>query len=85
MEVLIRKKDIDDFDCLRADKLGIDKDLVSVEDLLGIIEDLLFECEHLKEVIEDMKNDMDSNYKRISDRELYCISDRDFYDDGLLM
>lgn len=79
MEVLIRKKDIDNFDCLNTEKLGIDKDLVSIEDLLGIIEDLYYEVERLKEELQDTINDRDSNYKPISNYEMYGMSDKDFF------
>lgn len=79
MDVLIRKKDIDDFDCLYADKLGIDKDLLTIEDLLGIIEDLYFENERLQEELEDEKRDKEENYKPLSPYELYGISEKDFH------
>lgn len=79
MDVLIRKKDIDDFDCLYADRLGIDKDLLTIEDLLGIIEDLYYENERLKEEYEDFKRQVEDNYKPLSPYELYGISEKDFY------
>lgn len=79
MEILIRKKDIDDFDCLSADRLGIDKDLISIDDLLGIIEDLYYENERLKEEFEDFKRQVEDNYEKISPYKMYGISERDFY------
>ena len=79
MEILIRKKDIDDFDCLYADRLGIDKDLVSIDDLLGIIQDLYYENERLKEEFEDYKRQVEDNYEKISPYKMYGISERDFY------
>lgn len=79
MEVLIRKKDIDDFDCLYADRLGIDKDLISIDDLLGIIQDLYYENERLKEEFEDFKRQVEDNYEKISSYKMYGISERDFY------
>ncbi len=79
MEVLIRKKDIDDFDCLYADRLGIDKDLISINDLLGIIQDLYYENERIKEEFEDFKRQVEDNYKPLSPYELYGISERDFH------
>ena len=79
MEVLIRKKDIDDFDCLYADKLGIDKDLLTIEDLLGIIQDLYFENERLQEELQDLKQDIEDNYEPISPYKMYGISERDFH------
>lgn len=79
MEVLIRKKDIDDFDCLYTDRLGIDKDLLSIEDLLGIIQDLYYENERLKEEFEDYKQYVADNYKQRSPYDLYGISEREFH------
>lgn len=79
MEVLIRKKDIDNYDCLYADKLGIDKDLLTIEDLLGIIQDLYFENERLQEELQDLKQDIEDNYEPISPYKMYGISERDFY------
>lgn len=79
MEVLIRKKDIDDYDCLYADRLGIEKDLISIDDLLSIIQDLYFENEKLKEELEDEKRDKQDNYEKISPYKMYGISERDFH------
>lgn len=79
MEVLIRKKDINDFDCLYTDRLGIDKDLLSIEDLLGIIQDLYYENERLKEEFEDYKQYVADNYKQRSPYDLYGISEREFH------
>ena len=79
MDVLIRKKDIDNYDCLYADRLGIDKDLLSIDDLLGIIQDLYYENERLKEELEDEKRDKEDNYKPLSPYELYGISERNFH------
>lgn len=79
MEVLIRKQEIDDYDCLYADKLGIDKDLLTIEDLLGVIQDLYYENERLKEEFEDFKKQVEDNYEPISPYKMYGISKRDFY------
>lgn len=54
------------------------KDLVSLDDLLGCIEDLDSEVESLKEQLEDLQQDVQDNYKRISIAEQVGISDRDF-------
>lgn len=55
-----------------------EKDIYSWEEIISIIEDL--ECElHIKEEkIEELENDLESNYKKISLSEQYDISDRDF-------
>lgn len=41
------------------------KDLISVDDLIGCIEDLSNEVESLNEKIDDILEDRDTNYKRI--------------------
>lgn len=58
-----------------------DKDLISIEDLIGCIEDLDREVERLKEQIEDITEDRDENYiSRFRDKyEEYGISEKDFY------
>lgn len=41
------------------------KDLVSIEELLGVIEDLDSELESLQEKYDDLKQDMEDNYRPI--------------------
>lgn len=53
-----------------------DKDLISVEDLLGVIEDLADECEHWKGKYEELQEDLEENYKPIPID--LGLSDRDF-------
>ena len=55
------------------------KDLISVDDLLSVIEDLDSEVDNLEEKIEDLKNDIESNYKPVSKAEQYDISDSYFH------
>lgn len=79
--IYLRKEDIADFDCMSSitiDKIGIQKDLISVEELLGIMEDLYFEKERLEEKIEELEQDIKENYKPISPYELYGVNERDF-------
>jgi hypothetical protein len=52
------------------------KDIVSVEDILGVLEDVADECEHWKEKFEDLEEDLRENYKAIPID--YGMSDRDF-------
>lgn len=59
-------------------ELFLNKDFVSVEDLLGKCEDLSDELEHTKEEFEDFKRDVEDNYKRVELSEQLDISDRDF-------
>lgn len=82
MEVYIKRKDLLDFDCITEktlERIGINKDIISVEELLGVIEDLYFEKEHLEEELQDLKQDIEDNYKPISPYEMYGISERDFH------
>ena len=46
--------------------------------LFDMVEDLLLEVERLNEEIEDMKQDIEENYKPIPYAEQVGISDRDF-------
>ena len=54
------------------------KDLVSVEELIGLIEDIDDDLEALQEKYDDVEQDLHDNYKPISHAEMYGISDCDF-------
>ena len=54
------------------------KDLVSVEELIGLIEDIDDDLEALQEKYDDLEQDLHDNYKPISHSEMYGISDCDF-------
>lgn len=45
------------------------KDLITVEDLISCIEDLDSELDHLREELQDVIQDRDDNFKRISVKE----------------
>lgn len=80
--IYIKRKDLLDFDCLtesRLDNIGIKKDLISLEELLGIMEDLYYEKERLQEELDHEIQDKQDNYKPLSPYELYGVSERDFY------
>lgn len=47
------------------------KDLVSVEELLNAVDDLICERDNLEEKVEDMEKDIEDNYKPISKAEQY--------------
>lgn len=53
-------------------------DKIKINNLLGMIEDLLEEYDRLEEEFDDMKNDIEYNYKRVPVNEQYEIYDRDF-------
>ena len=69
MEINMKNYNLDSFK---------EKDIYSWEEKINIIEDL--ECElHIKEEkIEELENDIESNYERVSQSEQYDISDKDF-------
>ena len=51
------------------------KDLISIDDLVGVIEDLVCEIEDLEYKVKDLENDISENYKPISKKEFYGVSD----------
>jgi len=55
-----------------------DKDFISIDELIGVIEDLDSEVDDLKYKIEQMEQDIEDNYKPISKAEQYDVSDCDF-------
>lgn len=59
-------------------KLFLNKDFISVEDLLSKCEDLFDELEDVTEEFEDFKRDVEDNYRRVELSEQLDISDRDF-------
>jgi hypothetical protein len=79
--VYIKRKDLLDFDCIREEtleRMGINKDILSIEDLLVVLEELYADKERLEEELEDLKQDVRDNYKPISPYEMYGVSERDF-------
>lgn len=56
-----------------------DKDLVSIEDLIVVIEDLDDELERVKEDFEEYKNYVADNYKQITPQEQCDIHDSAFH------
>ena len=55
-----------------------EKDVYNWEEILDIIQDLESEKFRLEEELEDLKQDMEENYKRISVNEQYEVYDDDF-------
>lgn len=53
-------------------------DLISVNELLCVLEELDFDIEKLKEEIEDIKKDIEDNYEPIPVHKQYEIYDSDF-------
>lgn len=54
------------------------KDIVTVEDLLGVIEDLDSELEERKIELEELEENLHDNYKPINPNVMYGINDRDY-------
>ena len=81
-DVYIKRKDILDFDWINEktlERIGINKDIISIEDLLGVIEELYADKERIEEEYEDFKRQVEDNYEPISPYKMYGISERDFY------
>lgn len=55
-----------------------EKDVYTWNEILDIIQDLESEKFRLEEELEDLKQDMEENYKRIPANEQYEIYDHDF-------
>lgn len=60
-------------------RLFENKDLISIDDLISCIEDLDSEVEDWKMKYEELQNDLEDNYRPISQAEQYEVSDRNFY------
>lgn len=54
------------------------KDLISITELIGCIEDLDIEIDNLNQQLEEIKEDITDNYKRKTVAEQVRISDSDF-------
>lgn len=53
------------------------EDLVSIDDILRVLEDLEFELDSLKEEFDDYKQMVEDNYKPISAYSMYGVSKND--------
>jgi len=67
------------YDCL--EKHFKDRDLTTIEELIGLIEDLDYDLENLKEEFDDFKNEVKEHYKPIpfDPYDEYGISESDFH------
>lgn len=72
-DVYIKKEDLDSW----ISKYFI-QDLISVDDLVSIIEDLSSELRIATDKIQELENDIEENYRRIPVSEQVGISDRNF-------
>lgn len=53
-------------------------DLISIDDMLNVIEDLNSEVENWEMKYNELERDIEDNYRPISKVEQYEVSDRDF-------
>lgn len=74
-EVFIK---VADFELLK--KYFKNYDIVSIDELCGLVEELDYEIERLEEKIRDMQDDIEQYYepKKFNPYEEYGISERDF-------
>ena len=80
-EIYIRTIDLPSW---LADEYFYGKDIISIEDVIGALEDLDSEYKMLEEKYEDFKRDVEDNYRQLSVAEQVGIDDRDFYDERFL-
>lgn len=78
-EVYVNIKDFGKATRETFEKIGFNKDLITIEELVVAIEDLQCNVETLKEEMEDYKQYVQDNYKQRSPYDLYGISERDFH------
>lgn len=69
MEIVMKDYDLKSFK---------EKDVYTWDEILDIIQDLESEKFRLEEELEDLKQDMEENYKKIPVNEQYEIYDHDF-------
>lgn len=53
-------------------------DLVSIDDILRVLEDLEFELDSIKEEFDDYKQMVEDNYKPRSASSMYGVSENDY-------
>lgn len=74
IKVYINKWDVNQW----IGKYFEDNEYISFDDLIGCIEDLDSEVEHLKEKYKGLEQDLEDNYRPIPVSEQVGISDKDF-------
>jgi len=66
-----------DYDIKWFDAENIDG-YIDADNVISMIEDLIYEISYLNEKIENMKRDIEDNYRRIPMSEQLGINDKDF-------
>ena len=59
-------------------KYFIDKDIITIDDLISVIEELDSELDYQREKYYELENNLENNYKPISPYRLYGINEKDF-------
>lgn len=77
-EVYINIKDFGEGWLGRYLEKKFNRDLISVDDLLGLIEDLSSDVEELEDRIRDLEEDIEQNYRPIPYKEQVEVYDSDF-------
>lgn len=78
MYIEIDKKTMEEVTEITGFSYTSKNDLISLDDVISIIEDLVCEYNVLKEKFEDYKENVRDNYRQITPQEMYDIDDRDF-------
>lgn len=73
-QVYIKKNDLSEWT-----QKYFKEDLVSVDDLIRVIEDLDNELDRVKEEFDDYKQMVADNYKPISSSSMYGVSENEFH------
>ena len=62
------------------EELFKNKDIVSIEEVLTELENLMYENKHLEDKNEELENDIENNYekKQFDPYDYYGVSERDF-------
>lgn len=74
-EIYIKADDLNDW---IKKYLPKNQDLYSIDDLIGAIEDMDGEIERLRNVIDDLEEDIRENYRPIPVSEQYDVNECDF-------
>lgn len=72
-DIYIKKEDLDSW----ISKYFV-QDLISIDNLISVIEDLISEIERYEEKIKDLEQDIEENYERVSISRQVGISNKDF-------
>ena len=77
-QIYINIKDLGDCYLKKYLEEKFKKDLVSVDDLLTLTEDVIYDLENLKDEYRDLQQDLEENYRPIPYAEQVEVYDSDF-------